>query len=156
MFTFTRENDGIVYAIPVLFINETGSEQVFEHISIVSSFASETLTLAMSGSLRFVSESVEYVGPFSGADFLTEREGTLYITITEDLSPGIHQTFFINAIEFPGVCGFGVFGCIQGGRTCEFRCNTPIVLQVQALPENWNADVVEKAQPYVISTIIRP
>jgi hypothetical protein len=56
----------------------------------------------------------------------------------------------------PGVCGYGLFGSIQGGQKSQFQHETPIVLQVQVLPEDWETDVIITAQPYVVQTVIRP
>lgn len=156
MFVFKRKRFGNTYPVPVFFINKTQEEQTFEHVLISASAEAETLELLMSGTMRFVSETVEYIAPFTGSDFLVEREGTLSITITESLPAGLYQTFFINSLIFPGVCGYGLFGSVQGGQMSKFRHNTPIVLQVQALPENWETDIVVTAQPFAVPTIIRP
>ena len=156
MFTFQRTRFGNTYPVPVFFINKTQEEQAFDSVTISASTDAETLELVMAGSMRFVSESVEYVAPFDGSDFVTAREGTLYITITETLSAGLYQTFFLNALLIPGVCGYGLFGSIQGGQVSTYHTQTPIILQVQALPENWETSVLVTVQPYAVSTVIRP
>jgi hypothetical protein len=155
MFIFQRNRFGNIYPVPVFFINETQKEQTFENVIISATAEAETLELLMTGTIRFVSETVEYVAPFIGDDFLTAREGTLYITITESLPAGLYQTFFINSIIFPGVCGYGLLGSIQAGQMSKFRQNTPLVLQVQSLPEDWGTDVLVTTQPYAVPTIIR-
>jgi hypothetical protein len=156
MFVFQRTRYGNTYPVPVFFINKTQEEQTFENVTISASTDAETLELVMTGTMRFVSETVEYVAPFDGSDFVTAREGTLYITITESLSAGLYQTFFVNSILIPGVCGYGLFGSIQGGQVSRFQHNTPIVLQVQALPEDWVSGVLATVQPYSVPTVIRP
>lgn len=155
MFTLFRERYGVSYQIPVIYINSLNEEYSFDDITVTSTLASETLSLVMAGSMRFVADSVEYVAPFDGSDFLTEKTGTLYLTITEDLDTGLHQTYLLDSILIPGVCGFGVLGTIQGGQVTQYITESPIVVQVQALPENWLASAQSVAQPYIVSTIIR-
>lgn len=157
MFTLKRTRLGATYRIGVLYINETLIEQAIEDISIQATVDGELLDLFnIVGSMRFVTDSTEYIAPFSGEDFLEEKTGVLYVTITENLDPGIYRTYLVDYAVLPGVCGYGVLGAIQGGNRSMFILQVPVVVQVQSLPQDWRTEVALAAQPFAVSTIIRP
>lgn len=158
MFTLTQTYNGVAVPLSLLTLGGLNTEQAFPGISIVASQNKDSLDLVeLVGTGRFVDDGeIEYPFPLQGSDFLTEKTGILYLTITEALDAGWHTGGLGNIVTLPGVCGYAGYGLIQPGNAIPYVMSLGILCRVYVLPDFWTLpETVVVGTPYTVPTIIR-
>lgn len=157
MFYLHRTLKTVTIPVSLLVVEETLIEFAYTDLTFHATSADDILELyGLTGTMRFVSDSTEYTAPLDGGDFTTEKTGTLYLKITENLSSGLYRAYLKNSRVLPGACGYSVLGMMQGGNKVNVTVNMPLVIQVQSLPADWRSAATAAAQQYVVDTITRP
>lgn len=157
MFTLDRTEYGITTPVSMLYINEIQVEHEEPNLTLTAEQSDDTLELiGFTGTVRFYSGATNYTAPFQGSDFLTGKDGTLYIMITDDLAMGIYDGSLQEKVTLYGVCGWGISGMIQAGNISYAIHDLGIILRVQSLPTDWQTTVLAASQPYAVKTITKP
>jgi len=157
MFTIKKIRYDITYLVPIIYVNQILIEHEETSVTLQAATTYDTLELyGFSGSMRFVEDDLtEYNAPLQGSDFLTAKTGSLFILISENIPFGLYRSYLVDSALIPGVCGWGVLGCVQGGNNSRYIEEAPIVLQVQSLLDDWIPGIVS-TQQYAVNTIVRP
>jgi hypothetical protein len=113
MFSMKQSFQGYTMPVPLLYVDTLNEAYTFENLVIQATDADEALTLlGVTALCSFEGDPF----PLSGADYLTEVQGTLRVTVTQALPTGKHVFPFMSQSAELLPCvglalhGLGVFG----------------------------------------------
>lgn len=128
MFTIHRTYNSLTLPVAVLYVDSLNTAYSFTNITIEAGSSDDTLAL------QGATNTTTFAGaafPLSGGSYTTAVTGTMTITVTQQLSTGLHALHFVSSLALPGLAGIGLSGMIGLGTRTQSSVTLPTLVQVQ-------------------------
>ena len=130
MFKLQRLHFGTKVPLLNVYVDSLNTLYAYDNVIVEAEMSNDVLDVTG------VTASVLFNGdpfPLQGSDYSSQITGTLHVTVTSTLSPGLHRVPFVSTTPIFPIAGIAVAGMGVSGLTGDISIPLRTVLQIQVL-----------------------